>query len=137
VPIAPSYISFADTAGGLDAPLKADARRHDTPALPREAVALSLAALSVLAEAGWDDVIAGAAAQARALAGRLAAAGRTVAPRGDTTLVSWEDPDPPATRDRLAGEGIVVRDLPRTALLRASVGAWSSEGDLDRLLGAL
>ena len=78
-----------------------------------------------------------AAALAARLADALAARGRTVAPRGDTTLVAWEDPDPLATRDRLAAAGIVVRDLPGTPYVRASVGAWNDESDLERLLAAL
>jgi L-cysteine/cystine lyase len=60
-----------------------------------------------------------------------------VAPRHRTTLVSWQDPDPPATRDRLAAADVVIRDLPGTGLLRASVGAWNDESDLERLLDAL
>jgi selenocysteine lyase/cysteine desulfurase len=60
-----------------------------------------------------------------------------VAPRGDTTLVSFEDDDPEATRDRLAEAGVIVRNLPDTAYVRASVGAWNDEGDLERLLSNL
>ena len=57
-------------------------------------------------------------------------------PRGATTLVAWEDPYAEQTRDRLAAAGVVVRDLPGRALLRASVGAWNDESDLERLLSA-
>jgi len=135
--IAPSYGSFADPGAGLDSPLRPDARRHDTAALPREAVAFSLAALGVLADVGWEQVLDAGRGGARALADALAAAGRTVAARAATTLVAWEDADPPATRDRLAAAGIVVRDLPGTSLLRASVGAWNCEEDRERLLAAL
>jgi len=60
-----------------------------------------------------------------------------VMPRGATTLVTWEDPYAEQTRDRLAKAGIVVRNLPGRALLRASVGAWNDESDFDRLLSAL
>jgi selenocysteine lyase/cysteine desulfurase len=135
--VAPSYLSFADTALGLDSPLKDDARRYDTPSLSREAVALSLAALQVLERHGFDDVLARAREKAAWLAGALAEAGHTVAPRGDSTLVAWEDADPEATRDRLSEAGIVIRNLPGRPLLRASVGAWNDESDLERLLGAL
>jgi L-cysteine/cystine lyase len=38
---------------------------------------------------------------------------------------------------RLADAGVIVRNLPGTPYLRASVGAWNDESDLDRLLGAL
>ena len=51
--------------------------------------------------------------------------------------MSWQDADPPATRARLAEAGVIIRDLPGTGLLRASVGAWNDESDLDRLLSAL
>ena len=55
-------------------------------------------------------------------------------PRGDTTLVAWHDDDAEATRDRLAAAGIVVRNLPGRGLMRASVGAWNDESDLERLV---
>ena len=51
--------------------------------------------------------------------------------------MSWEDADPEATRDRLFEAGIVVRNLPGTAYVRASVGAWNDESDLERLMAAL
>ena len=51
--------------------------------------------------------------------------------------MSWADADDEATRDRLAAAGVAVRNLPGRGLLRASVGAWNDESDLDRLLGAL
>ena len=51
--------------------------------------------------------------------------------------MSFEDADPEATRDRLAEAGIIVRHLPGTSYVRASVGAWNDEGDLERLLAVL
>jgi L-cysteine/cystine lyase len=91
----------------------------------------------VLAEHGWPEIHRRAATLAAALAAALAERGRTVAPRGETTLVSWEDADPPGTVARLAEEDIVIRALPGTPLVRASVGAWNDESDLERLLSAL
>ena len=38
---------------------------------------------------------------------------------------------------RLAAAGVVVRDIPKTGLVRASVGWWTSDGDLERLVAAL
>ena len=134
---APSYMSFEDASRGFESPLKPDARRYDTPSLAREVVALSLAALDVLRAADLAAVLAHGPALAAELADRLANRGRTVAPRDHTTLVAWEDDDPEATRDRLAAADIVIRNLPGTPLVRASVGAWSSEDDLERLLDAL
>jgi L-cysteine/cystine lyase len=135
--VAPSYMSFSDASLGLDAPLKATAGRFDTPSLARETVAFAAASLAVLEEAGLDAVHARARDLAAALAERLRERGRTVAPRGDTTLVAWEEPDPAAARARLAEAGVVVRDLPGRPYLRASVGAWNDESDLERLLAAL
>ena len=70
-------------------------------------------------------------------AGAIAEAGRTLAPRGATTLLSWEDPDPAAARERYMEAGVVVRHLPGTPYVRASVGAWNDESDLERLLAGL
>ncbi len=136
-PIAPSYVSFEDTTRQLESPYKPDARRYDTPSLSREAAALTLGALEVLERHGFDAVLARGREQAADLARRLEETGHTVAPRGDTTLVAWEDTDPEGTRDRLRDAGIVVRNLPGRPLLRASVGAWNDESDLERLLAAL
>jgi selenocysteine lyase/cysteine desulfurase len=135
--IAPSYMSFSDASLGLDSPLRDTAGRYDTPSLPREGVAFALASLAVLEEAGLDAVHARARELAATLAERLAERGRVVAPRGDTTLVAWEEADPAAARARCAEAGVVVRDLPGWPYLRASVGAWNDESDLERLLAAL
>ena len=60
-----------------------------------------------------------------------------MAPRGASTLVSFERPEPRAFIERLAGEQrMVLRDLPGTPYVRASVGGWSSAQELDRLVGA-
>ena len=132
--VSPAYASFEDI--GREA-LHPDARRFQTSSLSREALAFSRASTHLIDAAGLEAVHARAAALAARLADALAERGRTVAPRGATTLVAWEDPDPPATAARLAAAGVVVRDLPRTPYVRAAVGAWNDEADLDRLLGAL
>jgi hypothetical protein len=36
--------------------------------------------------------------------------------------------------ERLASEGFVVRQIPAFGVIRASVGAWSSEEELERLV---
>jgi selenocysteine lyase/cysteine desulfurase len=135
--LTPSYVSFEDAHAGLDAGLQADARRFDTASLSREAAAFSLAATRVLEAAGFEAVHVRAAELAGLLADELAGHRLTVAPRDATTLVAWESPDPAAARERLADAGVIVRDLPGTPYLRASVGAWNDESDLERLLAAL
>lgn len=133
----PTYLNLADPGAGLDAVPHPTAARHDAPAQSAEAAALALASLDLLGQLGWEAVHARAATLAAELAEALAQRGLAVAPRDRTTLVSWQDADPPATRARLADAGVVIRDLPGSDLLRASVGAWNDESDLERLLAAL
>jgi L-cysteine/cystine lyase len=134
--VAPTYFSFEDTSKGLDAALRAGARRLDTP-LSREVLATSVAAFEVLEAEGFAAIFERAADLAEHLARQLADKGRTVAPRDRGTLVSFEDPDPEATRQALLDGGVAVRNLPGYPYLRASVGAWNDESDLERLLTAL
>ena len=122
---------------GLRAGLHEDARRFDWLARNGEAVACALAAAELLSSAGWPAVHERAGSLAARLAALLAGLGRDVAPRGDTTLVSFSSPDPPGERSRLAERGVIVRNIPGRPWLRASVGAWNDESDLDRLLAAL
>jgi L-cysteine/cystine lyase len=137
---APAYMNLADASLGLDSALAADARRHDAPSQDLATLAAAVASFDVLDEAGWAAVHDRSAALAAELAQRLREAGKDVVDRGRSTLVAWrcaDDDEARATRDRLAAEGIVIRDLPRAARLRASVGAWNDERDLERLLAAL
>ena len=135
--IGPTYMNLEEPSAGLDAALLPGAARHDTSAQSLETAVLAATAFVLLASTGWDDVHERAAALAEQLAAQLTEKGLTVAERDRTTLVAWEDPDPPATRDRLAAAGVVIRDLPGRGLLRASVGAWNDESDLERLLAGL
>jgi L-cysteine/cystine lyase len=92
----------------------------------------------VFESAGWGWVHGRACSLAAWLADRLTERGLQVLPRGRSTLVSWHVGDADAAQaevDRLAAEGVVVRSIPLGALVRASVGAWSSEEELERLVG--
>jgi len=131
------YANLADPNDGLDAQLHDDARRFDTMSLNAETTACALAAIRVLETAGWAAVHERARALAARLAEMLAERGREPAPRGDTTLVSFPSPDPLAERALLAEKGVVVRNIPDRPWLRASVGAWNDERDLERLIDAL
>ena len=55
------------------------------------------------------------------------------------TLVSWRVPAEESADvvARLAEAGVIVRDLPGRGLVRASVGWWNDENDLERLVAAL
>jgi len=138
---APGYGGLADPAAGLASALVDTARRHDTGLGDLPAVAAAVAAYDVLAETGLDAIRDRAVGQAARLAAALADAGFDVVPRGDSPLVAWAVPGGDeaavATRDRLAEQGITIRDLPGVGRLRASVGAWNDEDDLERLLTAL
>jgi selenocysteine lyase/cysteine desulfurase len=131
------YANLSDPNAGLAAELHEDGRRFDTLMLSAEALACALEAVRVLERRGWEEVHG----RARSLAGRLAELlserGREVAPRGATTLVSFTSEDPASERERLAEQGVIVRDIPGRPWLRASVGAWNDEDDLQRLLAAL
>jgi L-cysteine/cystine lyase len=131
------YMNFEEANDGLAARLHADARRFDCFSLSAEAVAAALASLRVLADSGWAALHRRSQTLAAQLAQRLAVCGRTVAARGPSTLVSFSSAEPPAERVRLAAHGVVVRDIPKRSLLRASVGAWNDERDLERLVEAL
>src|SRR3954449_9267122 len=131
-PVGATYINLVEPGRGLESALHPDARTHDSPALSAETSASAVAAHDVVARHGWDAVHARARALAATLAERLQEAGHRVAPRGDTTLVSWEHADPEGARELLAADGIVIRNLPSTPYLRASVGAWNDEDDVDR-----
>jgi selenocysteine lyase/cysteine desulfurase len=131
------YANLANPNDGLGARLHDDARRFDSQLLSAEALACALASTTLLASAGWGAVCE----RARTLAGRLAELlgerGIGVAPRGASTLVSFERADPEAERVRLAEGGVVLRDIPGAPWLRASVGVWNDEGNLERLIGML
>ena len=131
------YGNLADPDAGLAAAVQPDGRRFDAPSLGAETLACALGALALLESAGWGDVHVRARTLCSRLAVMLEEHGREVARRGDTTLVSFHSPDPEGERARLAEAGVVLRNIPGRPWLRASVGAWNDEGDLERLLGGL
>ena len=131
------YGNMGKPDAGLDAGLQPDGRRFDIASIGAETVACSLAAVSLLESAGWAAVHERARGLAAGFARTLAERGREPAPRGDSTLVSFHSDDPEGERERLAERGIVLRNIPGRPWLRASVGAWNDESDLERLLDAL
>ena len=132
-PASPGYGSLTDPLKALDLDLREGAARYDGGLPVTHHAAWSLAALDVLEEPGLGAVHERAADLAERLAGALAEAGHTVAPRGRSTLVSWEAADSEGAVAQLAEHGFGVRNLPGTRLVRAAVGAWCTEDELDRL----
>ncbi|MFZ1880841.1 MAG: aminotransferase class V-fold PLP-dependent enzyme [Gaiellaceae bacterium] len=94
-------------------------------------------------EAALSDLPEGRFARARALTERcrslLAAAGHEVVTQaGQGTLVTFRARANAAEiAVGLYERGVVIRDLPASDLLRASVGWWNDESDLERLVAAL
>jgi L-cysteine/cystine lyase len=129
-PAAESY----DIAAGTWQP-KDGARRFDPAFTP----AASLAGL----EAALRDLPAGRFERARELTERcrslLAEQGHDVVTEAEqSTLVSFRFAgDTAEAAAALYRRGVVVRELPGTGLLRASVGWWNDGSDLERLVEAL
>ena len=133
----PSYVTVSEPGAGLDAQPWPDGRAWDAPAIPGETSRFALTSLDVFGQAGWDEVHTRGVELAAQLASMLEDAGHSVRPRGDTTLVAWECDDATAVNERARAAGVLIRELPGRGLLRASVGAWNDESDLDRLLAVL
>jgi len=130
----PGYMSVADAKDSLNSGPAQDAARLDHGFPPGMRSAWALASISVLEGAGWEWVHTRAATLAASLAEQLSQRGLRVGPRGRSTLVSWEVADPDAEVARLAEAGVVVRSILSHGLVRASVGAWSDEEELARLV---
>ena len=131
------YGNLEEANAGMDATLQPDGRRFDAPALSAEALACSLASAEVLEEFGWPGLWERGRTLAEQLCGLLTEVGREPVQRGPGTLVSFPSPDPEGERAILAERGVAIRNIPNRPWLRASVGAWNDEGDLERLVGSL
>jgi L-cysteine/cystine lyase len=114
---------------------KAGARRFDTFFSPPNSIAGLEAAMSKLPPARFE--------RARELAERcrrllLEHGHDVVTEPGQATLVSWRhDGDTEAAARHLYERGVIIRELPGTGLLRASVGWWNDGSDLERLAEGL
>jgi L-cysteine/cystine lyase len=129
----PGYSSVADPAQSLEFEPAEGVKRldHGFPTGLRSAWAL--ASLEVLGRPGWSWVHERAASLAAGLADRLAELGLEVQDRDRSTLVSWRVEDAAAEVERLGASGFVLRSIPGRELVRASVGAWSSEKELEQM----
>jgi L-cysteine/cystine lyase len=130
----PWFGSILDPSDPLGSGLQEGSRRFDTGLVAPEHSAWGLAAMEALFRPDPAPALERATALAARLAELLTERGFRVSSRGRSTLVSWETADPPAEVDRLREEGFAVRDLPGRGLVRASVGAWNHEEELERLV---
>jgi L-cysteine/cystine lyase len=132
----PSYLSQDGYEhDGAFAP-KAGAARFDPNLTPGAHTAGLRAAIRAIPEWGYER----AAETAERFRERLREVGcDVVAPEDRATLVSWRVPadESEALVAALVEAGVIVRDLPGRGLVRASVGWWTSDDDLERLVAAL
>jgi selenocysteine lyase/cysteine desulfurase len=115
---------------------RAGARRFDPNVTPNALVAGFRAALAPLPDWRYER---GFAMAERCRAALAEAGADVVVPEERATLVSWRVPVEESAEivSRLAEANVIVRDLPRRGLVRASVGWWTSDEDVERLVAAL
>ena len=131
---APSYFAQAGyEMDGAFAP-RPGAARFDPNWWAASSLVGLLAALDGRPAWGFDH----AAAVAERCRERLASRVEVVSPDQRSTLVAFRGQGETAELvESLHHEGVHVRDIPGTGLIRVSCGWWTSDGDLDRLLAAL
>jgi L-cysteine/cystine lyase len=132
----PSYLSQRSYEHDGSFEPRPGAARFDPNLTPHALTAGLRAAIGGLPSWGY----ARAAGTAERLRDLLREAGKeVVVPHQRATLVSWRGPadETAGIVARLADVGVIVRDLPGRGLVRASVGWWTSDGDLERLVAAL
>ena len=115
---------------------RAGAARFDPNLTPSPAVSGLRAAIGAIPSWAYER----AAEMAERFRTRLTQAGEdVVVPEHPATLVSWRAPaeESAAIVARLAAAGVIVRDLPGRGLIRASVGWWTNDDDLERLVASL
>ena len=129
----PSYFSWKLP----DYELKDGAVRFEGSWTPPASVAGLLASFAFAAEAGDERFARAREAAERCRTVLLEHGADVVTEAEQGTLVSWREEDPEGVAGRLAEQGVIVRDLPGTGLVRASCGYWTSEDDLERLVRGL
>ena len=130
----PSYMSQdAYEANGAFVP-KDGAKRFDSGWIPVPSLRGLVAALGTRPEWCYERAAEMAARCRDLLEGTV----EVVTPPGHSTLVAFRPPgDPAALVASLDAQGVVVRELPGRNLVRASVGWWTNDDDLQRLAAGL
>ena len=134
----PAQVGYrsVENPDAADPELKAGAPRFEVGTTnPAPYVGLQ-AAIDTLESVGMDAVESHVADLAARLVDGLG--DRALGPADpESGLVPFAAEDPAGLVERLAGEGIVVRDLPNPEAVRASVHAFNAREDVDALLDAL
>jgi L-cysteine/cystine lyase len=114
---------------------RATAERFQPNWVPLASVAGLLAALTDLPPWRFEHAFS----QAEHLRHRLSGSVEVITPAERATLVSFRPGggESAAVVERLAEQHVIVRDLPGRKLVRASVGWWTSDDDLDRLVAGI
>jgi L-cysteine/cystine lyase len=128
----PSYVSWQFP----DYVPRPGAERFDPGWLPSWSLAGLLESLAFASEIGPDRFAHAREASARCRE-LLSERAEVVTEPDQATLITWLADDPADVAEKLAGRGVVVRDLPGTGWVRASCGFWTSEEDLERLVASL
>jgi L-cysteine/cystine lyase len=130
----PSYLSQReyDLAAATFEP-REGADRFDTHFTPLATTAGLLEAFAIHPEWRYERAAETAARARERLVDRV----HVVTEADHSTLISFRVEDPEDTVKRLAENGVIVRDLPGTGLVRVSCGWWTSDEDVDRLIEAL
>jgi selenocysteine lyase/cysteine desulfurase len=113
---------------------KPGAARFDSGWASKPSIAALVAAFATHPDWRYERAAATAARCRELLAGVV----EVVTPPGHSTLVSFRPSrDPAELVAALDAQDVVVRELPGRNLVRASVGWWTSEDDLQRLVAGL
>ncbi len=133
----PGYGSVAEPANALEFELAEGVKRldHGFPSGMRSTWAVASARRIRGGGLGLGPRARGGSLAADTIADRLAErCGSAVLPRGRSTLVSWKVEDSDAEVARLAGEGVIVRNIPAFGVVRALGRRVTSEEEIERLV---
>jgi L-cysteine/cystine lyase len=141
-PAVPNYLSFEE---GDVARLRPDGRRFDpgmidTVTLVGFAAAVEWVEAQPGGRAAWVERAQANAARAAARLDGVAGARVVRVPGARSTLLALALPDggdAAAVVEALAQRRVLVRTIPGTAYVRVSVGAWTSEDEIEALADAL
>jgi L-cysteine/cystine lyase len=117
------------------------ARRLDAGTITLTALAGIAAAIEWRAALGFEETYARPAALAGMLRGLLddVPSVEVVTPAAPSTIVAFRVPgrEPADVVARAEEHGVLIRQIPSHGLVRASVGFWNDERDLERLVDAV